>query len=96
MADDPYPGVLPTEHYVVFLSGPIPAERLAALSRFAINGDTFTAIDRELHLLLPNGLGRSKLALALSERHLGVVGTARNWRTVTQLFELSRPGPAAA
>jgi uncharacterized protein (DUF1697 family) len=39
--------------------------------------------------MLPNGLGRSKLAQALTERHLGVVGTARNWRTVIKLAELS-------
>jgi uncharacterized protein (DUF1697 family) len=91
VAGDPYPAVLPTEHHVVFLSGPIPNERLTALSRFATDGETFTAIGRELHLMLPNGLGRSKLAVALTERHLGVVGTARNWRTVQQLDELSRP-----
>lgn len=93
VADDPYPTAEPTEHHVVFLSGPIPADRLAALSRFAIDGDTFTAIDRELHLMLPNGLGRSKLATALTERNLGVVGTARNWRTVIKLAELSGAAP---
>lgn len=93
LADDPYPAAQPTEHHVVFLSGPIPADRLAALSRFATGSETFTAIDQELHLMLPNGLGRSKLAQALTERHLGVVGTARNWRTVQQLHELSRAAP---
>jgi uncharacterized protein (DUF1697 family) len=95
VTDDPYPAVLPTEYHVVFLSGPIPADRLAALSRFATGGETFTAIDQELHLMLPNGLGRSKLAQALTERHLGVVGTARNWRTVQQLHELSRAAPCS-
>jgi uncharacterized protein (DUF1697 family) len=35
-------------------------------------------------------MGRSKLGQALSERHLGVVATARNWRTVLQLHTLSR------
>ncbi len=91
VADDPYPTAEPTGHHVVFLSGPIPADRLVALGRFATGGETFTAIDHELHLMLPYGLGRSKLALALTERHLGVVGTARNWRTVIKLAELSGP-----
>lgn len=76
---------------MVFLSGAILADRLIALSRFAMDGDLFTPIDQALHLMLPNGLGRSKLALALTERHLGAVGTARSWRTVMQLHELSRP-----
>jgi uncharacterized protein (DUF1697 family) len=93
VADDPYPTAEPTEHHVVFLSGPIPADRLVALGRFATDGETFSAIDHELHLMLPNGLGRSKLALALTEHHLGVVGTARNWRTVQALHELSRANP---
>jgi uncharacterized protein (DUF1697 family) len=91
VADDPYPTAQPTEHHVVFLSGPILADRLIALSRFAMDGDLFTAIDQELHLILANGLGRSKLSQALTERHLGVVGTARNWGTVTELCDLSRP-----
>ncbi len=79
----------------MFLTGPIPADRLSALSGFATADENFKAIDQELHLMLPHGLGQSKLAAALTERHLGVVGTARNWRTVTQLAELSRPGSVA-
>jgi len=93
VADDPYPSAEPTEHHVVFLSGPIPADHLVALGRFASGGETFTAIHHELHLMLPRGLGQSKLAAALTERHLGVVGTARNWRTVTKLAELSGAAP---
>ena len=44
---------------------------------------------RELYLYYGNGAGRSKLSGALLERKLGVVGTARNWNTVTKLLELA-------
>jgi uncharacterized protein (DUF1697 family) len=37
----------------------------------------------------PEGIGRSKFA-ARAERLLGVAGTARNWRTVTQLLAMAR------
>ena len=90
VAGDPYPAAEPTQHQVVFLSEPLGPGGLAALSRAAAGGESFTTINRELHLLQPNGIGQSKLGQALSERNLGVVATARNWRTVLQLHTLSR------
>jgi len=39
-----------------------------------------------LYLHAPQGIGRSKFA-ARAEGLLGVAGTARNWRTVTQLLQ---------
>ena len=45
---------------------------------------------REVYLYLPNGLGRSKLAAALSKGAAAADGTTRNWRTVTTLLEMVR------
>jgi uncharacterized protein (DUF1697 family) len=42
-----------------------------------------------LWLHAPAGLVRSKVGAAI-ESHLGVVATARNWRTVTKLAALAR------
>ena len=42
-----------------------------------------------LYLYAPEGIGRSKFA-ARAESLLGVAGTARNWRTVTQLLAMAR------
>ena len=39
----------------------------------------------EVYLMLPNGVGRSKLSNAWLDARLGVVSTMRNWRTVTKL-----------
>lgn len=49
---------------------------------FALRGSTF-------YLHAPDGIGRSKLA-ARAEKLLGVSATARNWRTVTTLLELTK------
>ena len=46
------------------------------------------AIGRQLHLLLLNGLGRSKLAADLAGPK-GPRGTMRNWRTVNKLIEMA-------
>lgn len=43
---------------------------------------------REVYLWCPNGFGRSKV-FSGAERILGTAATARNWRTVTTLAELS-------
>jgi len=91
VADDPYPDAEPIHHHVVFLSGPPRHEGLTSLAQTATGDETFTLIGSEIHLLLPDGIGRSRLGQALIERRLGVVGTARNWRTVSQLHDLSRP-----
>jgi uncharacterized protein (DUF1697 family) len=91
--EDPYPGAEPTHHHVVFLSGPANPKGLAAIAAAAADGEAFVATDHEIHLLLPNGIGRSRIVPALTERALGVVPTTRNWRTVCRLHELSRPQP---
>ncbi|MGH2464336.1 MAG: DUF1697 domain-containing protein [Candidatus Limnocylindrales bacterium] len=93
VGEDPYPDAEPTQHHVVFLSGPARPAALASIVAAAVDGEQLVATDGEIHLFLPNGLGRSKIPLALTERRLGVVTTARNWRTVRTLHELSRPRP---
>jgi uncharacterized protein (DUF1697 family) len=54
--------------------------------------DTAVALGGELHLFLPNGLGRSKLAADL-DRRLAPGGTTRNWRTVTTLIAMATDQP---
>jgi uncharacterized protein (DUF1697 family) len=51
--------------------------------------DEFELRGREIYLRLPNGMGRTKLSGDYFERRLGVAVTARNWRTVLKLVELS-------
>jgi uncharacterized protein (DUF1697 family) len=46
------------------------------------------AVGRELHLLLPDGVGRSQLAADLLRSKQR--GTMRNWRTVTKLLEMAQ------
>ena len=39
-------------------------------------------------MLMPNGMGRTKLTIDYFEKRLGTQGTARNWNTVNKLLDL--------
>lgn len=75
----------PTHHHVAFLAGPAS---LGDVDPSAFAPEDAAAGEREVYLFLPGGIGRSKLAAALSRRATGS-GTVRNWRTVTKLAELA-------
>jgi len=40
-------------------------------------------------VVYPDGIGRSRLTLALIERKLGTRGTGRNWNSVTKMLEMA-------
>lgn len=44
--------------------------------------------DREVHLSLPGGIGRSKLAVALGREPVFAAATVRNWNTVGALVKM--------
>jgi uncharacterized protein (DUF1697 family) len=44
---------------------------------------------QEAYLVYPDGVGRSRLTIALIERKLGTRGTGRNWNTVLKLHALA-------
>ena len=79
----------PSSLHVTFLAdapGPSTVPRIDA-TPFA--PDELVVVDREVYLHCPEGYGKTKLSNAFFERHLGVVATTRNWRTVTKLAELA-------
>ncbi|NJP72819.1 DUF1697 domain-containing protein [Streptomyces sp. C1-2] len=77
--------------HATFFSGPVDEERFASVDRGAFGPEEFRLGDRVLYLYAPDGLGRSKLAAALSSRRVlaGIVATTRNWNTVRKLEELT-------
>jgi uncharacterized protein (DUF1697 family) len=82
-------GADPSKLHVVFLSGR-PAKKAAAqLDPERSPPGEFRLEGREIYLHLPTGFGRSKLTVDYFERCLGVAATARNWKTVTKLVELT-------
>jgi uncharacterized protein (DUF1697 family) len=76
--------------HVMFLAAKPTAAQARALDPARSPGDEFALVGRDLYLKLPNGVARTKLTNAYFDKALGTVGTARNWRTVLKLVELSR------
>jgi uncharacterized protein (DUF1697 family) len=73
----------PGSLHVVFL-GPDDIPALPDdLDAFA--PDEAVVVGSEVHLFMPSGLGRSKLAAKVTRS-----GTTRNWRTVTTLLDMVR------
>lgn len=76
--------------HVYFLAEEPGAARVAALDPDRSPPDAFTVRGREIYLHLPNGMARTKLTNAYFDAKLATVSTARNWRTVTALYDLMR------
>lgn len=90
VAGNPYleQGEDPAHTHVVFLEGKGSLD--LDLEPYA--PEHATVVGEHVYLLLPDGVGRSKLAADLG-RAGGPDGTMRNWRTVTKLQELAHdPG----
>ena len=77
----------PKTVHVWFAQGAARGADVDRMGAAAGSGERFTLTDSACYLHAPEGIGRSKLA-ARMERNLGVVATARNWRTVQKLVTM--------
>lgn len=91
IARDPFGDVAddPKRYQVTFLSAEPDPERVGKLDEFDIAPERFVVSGREIYAWHPDGLQRSRLAPALTDKRLGVTATARNWNTVTKLLALA-------
>ena len=79
----------PTKVHVAFLSNAPTSEATNALKARASGDEQARCCEREVYLYYRNGMGKAKLTGAVIERVLGVRATARNWNTVTKLYEMA-------
>lgn len=77
----------PKRYQVTFLSADVPPDAVARLRAAAAGEEQIVAHGRELYSWHPDGIGRSKMAMAIADRRLA--GTARNWTTVTTLLTMA-------
>ncbi|AJP04419.1 hypothetical protein TU94_26110 [Streptomyces cyaneogriseus subsp. noncyanogenus] len=91
----PFPaaGLEARQLHVTYFSAPVGPERFAEIDQAAFLPEEFRLGDRALYLYAPDGLGRSRLAEALSRPRVtkGLIATTRNWNTVVKLVELTGP-----
>lgn len=79
----------PKTVHVAFLQDRPMMSKIEALDPDRSPPDTFVVKGREIYLHCPNGVARSKLTNQWFDSRLGTVSTARNWRTVRKLQEIS-------
>jgi len=80
----------PSHLLVLFLKERVEAKQVKALREVSQGPERFEAQGREVYLVYPEGIARSRLTQALIDRHLGGRGTARNWNTVVKLAALAQ------
>ncbi|MEU9763402.1 DUF1697 domain-containing protein [Streptomyces sp. NPDC047985] len=84
--------------HVTYFGRPVDATRFDRIAAADHLPEEFRLGDRALYLYAPDGLGRSRLADALSRPSLapGVTATSRNWNTVVKLVEMTAAEAATA
>jgi len=84
----------PSHVVTVFLKERPDRADVAGLQRAITGRELARAEGRHLYVVYPDGIGRSRLTLALIERKLGTRGTGRNWNTVLRLGALAGATPS--
>lgn len=88
VAGNPFPKEAQSDpsHLVVVFLKTAPSAKSVDTLRAAIQGpEILRCQGKELYVVYPAGIGRSKLTGSLIEAKLGTRGTARNWNTVLKL-----------
>jgi uncharacterized protein (DUF1697 family) len=79
---------------VIALKAKTEPDRVEALQAAIQGPEIVRGVGKQLYVVYPNGVGRSRLTSSLIEKKLGTRGTGRNWNTVLKLrtaaAELSR------
>ena len=92
MASNPYTSASATEPNLVMLAlckDPLLPGVADSLCKYAANGERIRQAGNALWIHYPGGSGRSKLSPSVLDRAAGSPVTARNWRTVTRIRELT-------
>ncbi|HYJ34021.1 MAG TPA: DUF1697 domain-containing protein [Candidatus Binatia bacterium] len=91
VAENPFPREAKSDpgHLVaIALTGAPGRAELKALEQAIQGRERIRLSGRTAYAFYPDGIGRSKLTMALIEKKLGVRGTGRNWNTVLKLAAL--------
>jgi uncharacterized protein (DUF1697 family) len=88
IANNPFPAAArrdPAHLLVMFLKDEPPADAVAALRKATVGRETIAAEARQLYIIYPDGIGRSKLTTSFIEKRIATRGTGRNWNTLVKL-----------
>ena len=93
VAQNPFPDEAqrdPGHLVVMFLKTSASPKAIKTLEAAIQGPESVHARGKQLYVVYPAGIGRSKLTTALIEQKLGTRGTGRNWNTVLKLAALTK------
>jgi uncharacterized protein (DUF1697 family) len=79
----------PARVFIAFLAQAPRADAARKLDALATPSEQVRHAGKETYLYYRDGMGRAKLTGSVLERVLGVTATARNWNTVTKLYQMA-------
>jgi len=74
---------------VIFLYKKTSEAEIQRIADIDYPPDKFKVIGSEIFIYCPNGFGRTKLYTNFFEKKMGVIGTARNWKTINTLLSIA-------
>jgi uncharacterized protein (DUF1697 family) len=92
VAQNPFPKEAARDpgHLVVMFLKDAPSVTTVKALQAAITGrEVVRAAGKQLYIVYPDGIGRSRLTNAVIDKQLGTRGTGRNWNTVLKLAALA-------
>ena len=75
----------PSHLVVMFLKSAADAKNVKAVQAAIVGREKIRADGRQVYIVYPDGIGKSKVTNVMLEKKLGIRGTARNWNTVLKL-----------
>jgi uncharacterized protein (DUF1697 family) len=90
---NPFPAEAKSDpgHLIMMCLRDAPSAAAVKALQSAIKGrETVRAQGKQAYFIYPDGIGNSKLSIAMIEKAFGTRGTARNWNTVLKLGELAQ------
>jgi uncharacterized protein (DUF1697 family) len=79
----------PSKMAVIFLHDEPSDTQIQKVLDIDYPPDKFRITGKEIFIYCPNGFGRTKLYTNFFEKKMGVIGTARNWKTITTILNIA-------
>jgi uncharacterized protein (DUF1697 family) len=78
----------PAKMAVIFLHDKCKESQFKKVEDVNYPPDRFFISGSEIFIYCPNGFGRTKIYTNFFEKKMGVIGTGRNWKTITTLMDI--------
>lgn len=79
----------PSKMAVIFLHDKPEDYQIQKVANINYPPDKFEIIGSEIFIYCPNGFGRTKLYTNFFEKKIGIMGTGRNWKTITTILNIA-------